>query len=330
MAEDVSCLPLISVHSFKGGVGKTSITALLGHALASKYKVCLVDLDLFAPGLHHLLRWNIGDRPTILDFLVGKPDKSGRAPDPTESPAPKDVCHRVEKEPTAWHSTGLYLIPGRPSLEQARWVQGYVLADLRCDLVKERLKWLFSEVKLAHEIDVFVLDMPPSLFGISRAARELVEEQRGLMVHVSTPIKQDLIGTFDMLSSVQRGNSEKSQGKGGRAKAAASSPPRAAQAFLLNRYAGKFPTRNDVKAICDAIATAFHGPKFSRPQSDLIANWLRHYEPAVLPEDPYIAGLSKVSEAKGGTPEDKITQSIKILGALAEPLMKRLTAGRSK
>jgi hypothetical protein len=37
-----------------------------------------------------------------------------------------------------------------------------------------------------------------------------------------------------------------------------------------------------------------------------------------------------LSEAEGGTPDDKTTQCIRILGELAEPLMERLTSGRSK
>jgi len=308
-------------------VGKSSIAALVGLALARKYKVCLVDLDLFAPGLHHLLRWPIEDRPTILDFLVGTREGPNQAPDPTQAPEPKEVCHRVEPAPPGWDAKELYLIPGRPSLEQAQWVQGYVLADLRCDLVKERLQWLLTEVQSAFGIEVFVLDLPPSLFGISRAARSLVEEQPGLLAYVSTPIKQDLAGTRDMLSGVRE---EKSKGRGQPAKAAGSHP-RPAQAFLLNRYEGLGHPKNVAAAICDEIAKAVRGPEPSRLDRDKpsrldresIALWLKHYEPGLLPQNAYIAGMSKLPPEGNDPPKADI---LKILGELAERLMARLTA----
>lgn len=43
----------IAFHSYKGGTGKTTISANFAASLAKKgYRVCLLDLDVYAPSLH--------------------------------------------------------------------------------------------------------------------------------------------------------------------------------------------------------------------------------------------------------------------------------------
>src|SRR6266487_3481405 len=45
---------VIAVHSFKGGTGKTTLTANLAATLALHHRVGVMDLDLSGPGLHVL------------------------------------------------------------------------------------------------------------------------------------------------------------------------------------------------------------------------------------------------------------------------------------
>ncbi len=42
---------VIAVHSFKGGTGKTTLTANLAATLALHHRVGVMDLDLSGPGL---------------------------------------------------------------------------------------------------------------------------------------------------------------------------------------------------------------------------------------------------------------------------------------
>lgn len=62
----------IAIHSYKGGTGKTTISANLAYALAKKGEnVCLVDLDFKAPSLHTIfqLPTNEADGKCINDVL---------------------------------------------------------------------------------------------------------------------------------------------------------------------------------------------------------------------------------------------------------------------
>ncbi len=65
---------IISVHSFRGGTGKSNISANLSYLLAKSGKrVCAVDTDIQSPGIHVLLQL---EKPssgaTLNDFLWGK------------------------------------------------------------------------------------------------------------------------------------------------------------------------------------------------------------------------------------------------------------------
>jgi len=62
---------IISVHSFRGGTGKSNISANLSYMLAqSGKKVCTVDTDIQSPGIHVLFQLeNTSSGATLNDFL---------------------------------------------------------------------------------------------------------------------------------------------------------------------------------------------------------------------------------------------------------------------
>jgi MinD-like ATPase involved in chromosome partitioning or flagellar assembly len=65
---------IISVHSFRGGTGKSNTTANIASLLAADgARVCVVDTDIASPGIHVL--FNLGEdemAPTLNDYLWGK------------------------------------------------------------------------------------------------------------------------------------------------------------------------------------------------------------------------------------------------------------------
>ncbi|MEW6604870.1 MAG: P-loop NTPase, partial [Thermoproteota archaeon] len=64
----------IAVHSFKGGTGKSTISANLAVSLALEgRRVGVLDLDLAGPGLHVLFEMEPDEiRYTLNDYLIGK------------------------------------------------------------------------------------------------------------------------------------------------------------------------------------------------------------------------------------------------------------------
>jgi len=63
---------VIAVHSFKGGTGKTTLTANLAATLALHHRVGVMDLDLSGPGLHVLFGLKKGEvKATMTDIFLG-------------------------------------------------------------------------------------------------------------------------------------------------------------------------------------------------------------------------------------------------------------------
>lgn len=63
---------IVSIHSFRGGTGKSNITANLAATIARKGKrVAIVDTDIQSPGIHVLFGLNQPSH-TLNDFLWGK------------------------------------------------------------------------------------------------------------------------------------------------------------------------------------------------------------------------------------------------------------------
>ena len=65
---------IVSVHSFRGGTGKSNTTANLAVSLAyTGLRVCVVDTDIQSPGIHVLFQIDPTNIPFALnDFLWGK------------------------------------------------------------------------------------------------------------------------------------------------------------------------------------------------------------------------------------------------------------------
>lgn len=194
-------LSIVSVHSYKGGVGKTSMSVLLGAALAKQDPDCtviLVDLDILAPGMHHILPVDLPPR-SILHYLVA---------DYNVSPEQWDAAGLcVDALPAQFEN--LQVIPCSTDSILASKAQMYILGDVCSGLLEARLETMLEEIRDADYVDstadgqkkqvVFVLDCPPSLFGTSRAAFELTHRNGGCAVFVCNAVYQDLAGLYEMI-----------------------------------------------------------------------------------------------------------------------------------
>ncbi|PIU92993.1 MAG: hypothetical protein COZ06_01330 [Armatimonadetes bacterium CG_4_10_14_3_um_filter_66_18] len=260
-------LKLISVHSYKGGVGKSTLATLLGLALAEQgKKVCFVDLDLLAPGLHHMLGVadQVAGKAAVLDYLIA--NAAGNAKGAGE------VIHRVRPAFAGFPDRDVWLVSGKPVLTDARNAQAYLAAEARAGLVRTRLERLLHEVRDREDAsspEVFILDTPPSLFGVSAAVRGLVDAHQGALIFVCQPTTQDLAGTWGMLHALDE---EEPEGN-----------VASARAIALNRCPwdlGDDPRRN-LLALFDQAARPADSRRTVRA---LVSNWLKAYQAAWVPE----------------------------------------------
>lgn len=65
---------VLSIHSFRGGTGKSNTSANVASVFASEgLRVGVVDTDIQSPGIHVLFgHEEMGDHPTLNDYLWGK------------------------------------------------------------------------------------------------------------------------------------------------------------------------------------------------------------------------------------------------------------------
>jgi MinD-like ATPase involved in chromosome partitioning or flagellar assembly len=137
---------IISVHSYRGGTGKSNTTANLAATFAAMGKrVAVVDTDIQSPGIHIIFGLGEGTPPppfALNDYLHGRCPIEQTAMDITTHLSP--------------NLTGkVFLIPSRPSASEiAKIIKGYDIG-----LLVDGYERLMEELKL----DVLLIDTHPGL-----------------------------------------------------------------------------------------------------------------------------------------------------------------------
>ena len=164
---------LIAVHSFRGGNGKSSLTANVAALLAAAgQRVGVIDADIQSPGLHLLLgRAGMSQGHTLDDYLLGNCTFDQLAVDVTDYLG-ESVAGR------------LFLIPAslNPGTMAQVLSQGYDA---------QRLTRSFHELGEALGLDTLLIDTHP---GLNEEALLTMRAVRTLIV-VLRPDTQDFEGT---------------------------------------------------------------------------------------------------------------------------------------
>ncbi len=144
---------IISVHSFRGGTGKSNTTANLATILARKgLKVGVVDTDIQSPGIHVLFGLQEDEmKHSLNDYLWGKCEIQETAVDVT-SHLGKDIAGKVLVIPEGQ----VYLIPSSIKAGEIARVlrEGYDVG-----LLNDGFHELIEELGL----DVLMIDTHPGL-----------------------------------------------------------------------------------------------------------------------------------------------------------------------
>ena len=94
---------VVSIHSFRGGTGKSNTTSNLAAQLtAMGHRVGVVDTDIQSPGIHVLFGFSDDLDNTLNDYLWGKIKIADAA---------HEVTHIISQDTPVAEGGALYLIP---------------------------------------------------------------------------------------------------------------------------------------------------------------------------------------------------------------------------
>lgn len=167
---------IVSIHSFRGGTGKSNLTANLAATLARQGQcVAIVDTDIQSPGIHVLFKLDVEQMDhTLNDYLWGRC---------TAKEAACDVSDTLKTEEMG-NDGRLYLIPSSiKATEIARVLrEGYDVG---------RLNDGFEELIRCLNLDYLLIDTHPGLSEETLLSITISD----VLVIILRPDSQDFQGT---------------------------------------------------------------------------------------------------------------------------------------
>ena len=163
---------IIAVHSFKGGTGKSTISANLAAALALKKKsVALMDMDLEGPGLHVIF----GLDPYELPFTLNDVLTNGAEPEQA-AVRMNDRLHLKKGD--------LYFAPASVKVEE-------ILKSLRSGFELDAFSNAIKKLTDRFDLDYLLVDTHPGLEDDTLLAMGVCDH----LLIVSRLDQQDMFGT---------------------------------------------------------------------------------------------------------------------------------------
>ncbi|OQX07747.1 MAG: CDP-3,6-dideoxy-D-glycero-L-glycero-4-hexulose-4-reductase [Desulfobulbaceae bacterium A2] len=173
---------IVSVHSYRGGTGKSNITANLATIMAqSGLRVGVIDTDIQSPGINVLFGMNSTDaKRTLNDYLWGKCEI-------------QDTAHDVTAGVDGTMSGRIFLVPSSMNPgDMARVLKsGYDVS-----LLKSGMESLLDTL----ELDALLIDTHPGLNEETLLSLALSD----VLVILLRPDQQDYLGTSVTLKVADR------------------------------------------------------------------------------------------------------------------------------
>jgi len=168
---------IVSIHSFRGGTGKSNLTANLAATLARQgQRVAIIDTDIQSPGIHVLFKMDVEQMDhTLNDYLWGRC---------TAKETAHDVSHALKADGESGVDGSLYLIPSSiKATEIARVLrEGYDVG---------RLNDGFEELIRCLNLDYLFIDTHPGLNEETLLSITISD----ILVIILRPDSQDFQGT---------------------------------------------------------------------------------------------------------------------------------------
>ena len=164
---------IVSIHSFRGGTGKSNATANISALLAMEgFRVGVVDTDIQSPGIHVLFGLDIGDmKYSLNDFLWGKCDIN-------------EAVYAIDSGIETLLDGSIFLIPSSVKAGDIARVLRY---GYDVSLLREGFLRLIKEL----ELDALMIDTHPGLNEETLLSIAVSD----ILVVILRPDQQDYQGT---------------------------------------------------------------------------------------------------------------------------------------
>ena len=163
---------VVTIHSFRGGTGKSNVTANLAYCCASEgARVGVIDTDIQSPGIHVL--FGLGGSAAkycLNDYLKGECSI-------------KDTVHDV--------SGKLSLPPGSINLIPSRLNAAAIVAMLKEGLDVQRLSTAISDLTTQLQLNILLVDTHPGVEEDTLLSIAMCD----ILVVILRPDEQDYLGT---------------------------------------------------------------------------------------------------------------------------------------
>lgn len=164
---------VISIHSYRGGTGKSNFTANLATSVALQGKrVGIVDTDLQSPGIHNIFALDIESNTKNLNYFLW------------EKSTIEDITHDVTKNVGISGTGKIFLIPASVVADDIAKIlqEGYDVAQLHEG---------FRKFVKTYQLDYLFVDTHP---GLSKETLLSIATSHILLL-ILRPDKQDYQGT---------------------------------------------------------------------------------------------------------------------------------------
>lgn len=173
---------ILAIHSFRGGTGKSNLTANLATALAMKgKKIAVIDTDLASPGIHVLFGFSAAtDQPTLNDHL--------------QDDVPIIKCVHDVTPDQVRHSHGrIWLVPGAMDSDR-------IARLLREGYEVEKLNDAIFSLSDKLSLDLVLIDTHPGINEETLLSTAIAD----CLLMVMRPDSQDYLGTAVAIEVAQR------------------------------------------------------------------------------------------------------------------------------
>jgi hypothetical protein len=170
---------IYSIHSQKGGVGKTSVAiAIAGwESILNKKKVLIIDADLTGTSITDIFKFNKENSKKLFinELLLSDPQEFVKYTDLSKNNPIKKFCHQIIDEEEL-SIENLFFMPSSPEFDDIKQIISLISQEDYLHFFKIRIEDIIAKC-FREKFDVIIIDSSPGIFGLSQTIFYLCLEQ---------------------------------------------------------------------------------------------------------------------------------------------------------